>query len=399
MAKRIKATINPAVLTWAREAAGYDLETIAGKLDIDMEEIAAWEQAGGSQPSIPQLRKLAEAYKRPLALFYLAAPPTAFQPMHDFRRLPELGLRRYSPDLTYEIRLAQQRRTLAIELYEASDDQPVPFTLSTTLDADPEDVGAAIRRVLGITYELQAKWRGDVRAAFIAWRSRIENAGVLVFQASRIESEEASGFAFWADMLPFMVVNRKDVHARRTFSLLHELTHLMLRQSGVSDLDPEGVRETGDERVEAFCNRVAAATLMPGGLFLGETLVQQHDGGQENWSDIDIAALASVYSVSREAVVRRLLTMGLATAAFYTRKRVQYAVEFQRQKQEEKERNANKVIPRNMPRETIADFGRPLVRRVLEQYHQDRITLSEVSGYLNVKTRHVPGIELLLVRP
>ena len=398
MTKRVKAAINPAVLTWARKAAGYELDAIAAKLDLDVEDIASWEAIDGEQPSIPQLRRLAEAYKRPLALFYLPEPPVAFQPMHDFRRLPELGLRHYSPDLTYEIRLAQQRRTLALELAEAAEDKPRPFLLSTTIGADADEVGVSIRQALGVTYELQTKWRGDVRAAFLAWRTRIEEAGVLVFQASRIESDEASGFAYWSDQLPFMVVNRKDVYARRSFSLLHELAHLMLRQSGVSDLDPEGVREAGDERIETFCNQVAAATLMPRALFAREGLVQRHEGGRESWTDAEIAALATVYTVSREAVVRRLLTLGWTTPVFYTRKRVQYAVEFQRQRQEEKERNANKPIPRNMPRETVQDFGRPLVRRVLEQYHLDRITLSEVSGYLNVKTRHVPGIEHLLAQ-
>lgn len=46
-----------------------------------------------------------------------------------------------------------------------------------------------------------------------------------------------------------------------------------------------------------------------------------------------------------------------------------------------------------MPRETIADFGRPFVRAVIENYHQDRLTLSDVSGYLGVKARHIPTIE------
>lgn len=46
-----------------------------------------------------------------------------------------------------------------------------------------------------------------------------------------------------------------------------------------------------------------------------------------------------------------------------------------------------------MPRETVANYGKPFVRRVIENYHLDRISLSDVSGYLGVKVRHVPGIE------
>lgn len=392
MTKRIKATINPEVLTWARESAGFDLAAAAAKVDVDEEKLAAWE-GGGDQPSIPQLRKLAEAYKRPLAVLYLPEPPTtAFQAMHDFRRLPELGLRRFSPELTLEIRLAQQRRELAIELFQDADEKPAAFTLETALGTDPEQAALAIREALGVDYKLQSHWR-DPRVAFLAWRSRIEALGVLIFQASRIESDEASGFAAWADVLPFMVINRKDAYARRTFSMFHELAHLMLRQSGVSDLDLEGPRAADDEKIEVFCNQVAAAALMPRDLFLAENLVAAKGVGRHEWDDAAVQTLALTYGVSREAIVRRLLTLARTTEAFYRRKRAQYAVEFQQQRERDREKNEGKPIPRNMPRETVADYGKPFVRRVIENYHADRISLSDVSGYLGVKVRHVPGIE------
>lgn len=392
MTKRIKATVNPRVLTWARESAGFDLAAAAAKVDIDEDKLAAWE-AGDDQPSIPQLRKLAEGYKRPLAVLYLPEPPTtAFQAMHDFRRLPELGLRRFSPELTLEIRLAQQRRELALELFQDADEKPAVFPLNTALTTHPEKAALTIREALGVDYRLQSHWR-DPRVAFLAWRSRIEGLGVLIFQASRIESDEASGFASWADVLPFMVINRKDAYARRTFSMFHELAHLMLRQSGVSDLNLEGPRAADDEKIEVFCNQVAAAALMPRDLFLAENLVAAQGVGRHEWDDAAVQALSLTYCVSREAIVRRLLTLGRTTEAFYRRKRAQYAVEFQQQREHDRERNEGKPIPRNMPRETVADYGKPFVRRVIENYHADRISLSEVSGYLGVKARHVPGIE------
>lgn len=392
MTKRIKATVNPKVLTWARESAGFDLAAGAAKVDIDEEKLAAWE-AGDDQPSIAQLRKLAEGYKRPLAVLYLPEPPTtAFQAMHDFRRLPELGLRRFSPDLTLEIRLAQQRRELALELFQDADEKPAAFTLETTLTTNPEKAALTIREALGVGYKLQSHWR-DPRVAFLAWRSRIEGLGVLIFQASRIESDEASGFASWADVLPFMVINRKDAYARRTFSMFHELAHLMLRQSGVSDLDLDGPRTADDEKIEVFCNQVAAAALMPRDLFLAENLVAAKGVGRHEWDDAAVQALSLTYAVSREAIVRRLLTLGRTTEAFYRRKRAQYAVEFEQQRERDRNKNEGKPIPRNMPRETVADYGKPFVRRVIENYHADRISLSEVSGYLGVKVRHVPGIE------
>jgi transcriptional regulator with XRE-family HTH domain len=90
MSKRIKATINPALLIWARTTAGYELVGAAEALDLSQEKLEAWE-GGEDQPSIPQLPKLAELYKRPLAVLYLPEPPQTFQPMHDLGRLADAG--------------------------------------------------------------------------------------------------------------------------------------------------------------------------------------------------------------------------------------------------------------------------------------------------------------------
>lgn len=385
MAKRYKAKNNPALLTWARTTASYELAEAANKIDVPVEQLKAWED-GEDAPSIAQLRKLAAAYKRPLAVFYLPEPPNDFQVMHDFRRLPEFGARRFSPALAIEIRSAQQRRELAIELYEESDLVPPKFELEASLRNDPEKIGLNVREALDIRMDEQRRW-GNQIIAFREWRTRIENHGVLVFQASRVDSDEASGFAFWAETFPFIVVNRKDVYPRRTFSLLHELAHLMVRQSGVSEANVDAHRSQHDAKVEIFCNHVAAAALMPRSLFLS------HQSATEHPSDQQIEDLATTFSASREGVVRRLLTFGLVSENFYARKRAQYIAEFHAQRQRERERRGDQGIPRNMPIETVADMGRPFIRAVIENYHQDRITLSEVSGYLGVKVRHIPGIE------
>jgi Zn-dependent peptidase ImmA (M78 family) len=390
MSKRYKATINPALLTWARTTASYDLTEAADKAKIGSDVLASWE-SGDDQPSIAQLRKLASLYKRPLAVLYLPEPPADFQAMHDFRRLPDIGPRRFSPGLALEVRKAQQRRALTIELYEENLVVPAAFNLTTNIRENPETIGEQVRVALGIRYDQQSRW-GNQLHAFREWRTRIEEAGVLVFQASRIESDEASGFAFWADPFPLIVVNRKDVYPRRTFSLLHELAHLMLRQSGVSELNVDAPRPAADAQIEIFCNHVAAAALMPRETFLAEALVAQRPGIQE-WHDDAIEVLADTYNTSREGVVRRLQTFGRVSQDFYNRKRAQYAAEFRAQRLRERDARGDNGIPRNMPRETIADFGRPFVRAVIENYHQDRITLSEVSGYLGVKVRHIPVIE------
>jgi Zn-dependent peptidase ImmA (M78 family)/DNA-binding XRE family transcriptional regulator len=395
MAARVKALINPALITWARETAGFTTAEAAKRLKIEEAQLAAWEDvASDVAPSIPQLRKLSALFKRPLAVFYLREAPPRFEVMRDLRRLPGTGVRRYSPALQLEIRIANERRELALELAGELEEEIPRFTLSATDTEDPEQVGARIRAALGVTSQLQFHWKDkDGRAGFNAWRDRTEGAGALVFQATHFTSEEASGFAISANTLPVIAVNRNDALTRRTFSLIHELAHLMINVSGVSDLETDATRPPEDQRIEIFCNQVAAAALIPKDALLGDSRVMAHRPRSINWSDADLSELALQFNVSREALLRRLLTFDRTTSEFYGRKRAQYIAEYLASQARKKEQSAGTEIKRNMPQETVSNFGRPLVRMLLGNYYQDRITLSEVSGYLGLKVKHIPKLE------
>jgi Zn-dependent peptidase ImmA (M78 family)/transcriptional regulator with XRE-family HTH domain len=395
MAARVKAIINPALISWARDSAGFTLAEAAKKLGIEEKRLAAWEDpAVEDGPSIPQLRKLATLCKRPLAVFYLSEPPKGFTVMRDLRRLPATGIRRYSPALQMEIRAANERRELALELVADLGQEVPKFALTATDGEDAEQVGERIRTAFGVTTQLQSQWRdSDGRAGFNAWRHRIEDAGVLVFQTTRFPSEDASGFAIAADTLPVIAVNRKDAPARRTFSLLHELAHLMLHLSGVSDLVTDAARPPEDQKLEAFCNQVAAAALIPKDALLADPVVVAQGARSTNWSDAEVGELARQFNVSREALLRRLLTFNRTTGDFYGQKRERYLAEYLANKARQKDQPEDVEMKRNMPQETVSNFGRPLVRMLLGNYYLDRITLSEVSGYLGLKVKHIPKLE------
>ena len=186
--RQIKAIINPALIMWARNSAGFTVAEAAQKLGIEERHLAAWEDPKVDEgPSIPQLRKLAALFKRPLAVFYLPDPPKNFAVMRDLRRLPATGIRRYSPALQMEIRTANERRELALELAADLEEEFPKFTLTATDDEDPEQVGERIRATFGVTVQLQSQRRdNDGRAGFNGWRHKIEDAGVLVFQSDQI---------------------------------------------------------------------------------------------------------------------------------------------------------------------------------------------------------------------
>jgi transcriptional regulator with XRE-family HTH domain len=236
MAKRIPALVEPTVLVWARETAGFSREEIADRLGKDPAILESWEE-GTDRPLMGQLRKLADLYKRPLSDFYLPAPPEEKPIPHDFRREPGAVATVYSPALRRQLRIAQERRELALALYEDIGETP-PRALEevVTLAADPESTGLRIREILGVEFEEQRRW-GDGYDAYNAWRRRLEALGVLVFQFEKIPPWEAWGFSFVKKPLPVIAINRALAANGRTFTMLHEFTHILLGESSICDID------------------------------------------------------------------------------------------------------------------------------------------------------------------
>lgn len=392
MARRtVRALVKPKILVWARESAGLDIETAAKKLGTSPERVSSWENSNtDDRPTIKQLQKMASVYKRPLSIFYLQDVPFTFQVLHDYRRLPGSRLRTYSPELVFEQRLANQRREQALELATELGVEPSSFDHIASLEDDSEEIADRIRKILGISIVEQYSW-SDQRIAFNGWRQKVEDAGVMVFQISRVPSDEVSGFAISHDVFPVIAINRKNTpHTRRTFSLLHELTHLMLRRSGVSEHDVDAERPPEEQHVEIFCNAVAAAVIMPREHFLTDELVRGRQ--QRDWRDEEISVVAEKFGASREAIVRRLFTFAHVSRDFYEAKRAQYGREWRQQIARQKEEFKGKEFRRNPPQDALSEFGQPFVRLVLNTFFNDQITLSEVSSYLNVRVRHVPTI-------
>ncbi len=400
MAKIVRAKVKPEIMIWARKIEGFTITLAANRLKVPEAKLLAWEE-GLSSPTIGQLQKMASIYRRPLSVFYLQEAPRTFSVMRDFRRLPGTEMSQVSPDLAYEIRMARQRRALALELLEETKTIPQEFLLSASLDEDPEKVGNRIRYELNVKVEEQKVWRTDPHGykALNAWREKIENQGVLIFQMTHTTSEEVSGFAIADVILPTIGITQTDTPpTRRIFSILHEFAHLLLRQSGISDLDVDASRPPEDQRIEVFCNHVAAAVLIPKESLIAEKLLRENNFGKEDWPDEAIKQLALNYSVSREAFVRRLLTFDLVNRDFYEKKRTQYNEEYQQKKQIERERAKleGRKIVKFPARDAINQLGRPLVGMILDSYYRDRLSLSDVSGFLGIRTRHLNKLEALV---
>jgi len=388
----VRALVKPELLVWARESARLSVEQAAQKAQVrPPSRLAAWER-GESQPTIGQLRKLGRVYKRPLAVFYLAQAPKTFQAMQDFRRLPEGMAGVQSPELAFEVRRARYRREIALDLYEELFGAARAFTATASLDEDPEGVGVRMRELLGVGRDEPTRWRSS-HEALNRWRSVVEKLGVLVFQASDVEVGEVRGFSISQTPLPVVVVNLKDVPLARVFTMLHEATHLMLREGGLCDLDEEQA-SPAHRRMEVFCNHVAGAAMIPKDWLLEEDEVRKQRGAE--WPDEVIAALAHRYRASREVVIRRLLILGRTSEAFYRKKREELQAEFEAHRQEELRKKALGLASKGFvtpDRMAVSTAGPFFVRLVLNSYHQEKITSNDLASFLEVRLKHVPKIE------
>ncbi len=374
-----KALVNPTMLRWARGSAGYSRAEAASKMRRPESELASWE-SGDDSPTIPQARRLAGIYRRTLSVFYLPQPPQEAALPPDYRRTrrdepaPDL-----SPHIRWRIRQLHALRQSALDLADEDPAAFPAFPVRATLNTDSALLGARLRRMLGIDVQTQLRWR-DSRQAWTAWRRAIEAHGCLVFVIDRVDSREFDGFSLAFDRAPVIALNghRRLSVARRVFTLLHELTHIALQTEGVCSLSDRA------SRAEGYCNRVAAVLLMPTSEFTQAATALVHERRTNVWSDPDLSDLAERFRVSRQAAYVRLVTLGLASQDAYDGwTRSHYA----------DERSVDESSTEEEPTEGHPSFYNmylhrmsfPYLRQVFESYHDERISLSELTDYLGVR--------------
>ncbi len=355
--------VNPTVVRWARETAGFSVEDVARRLHVAPERVAAWE-TGASQPTQHQVGSLAWILRRTPAFFLRSGPPTADTPRPpDFRSASHRD--EPSIELLREVRLAVERRALFLGLHE---DDPPPFGLDDVDVEDAERAAEQVRYLFDIDVDDQRRAR-DAYQSWTLWASAVEACDVLVFQSSSFDVDEARGVAVSFDVLPIILVNAKDPPSARTFTLLHELFHLVTGTGSLCDLTATS------SRAERACNQFAAHALMPADAL--RTLADQLPPADA------VAAVVRTFKVSEHAAAIRLRELGRITAA-----------DVDLVEEDTARRVSERAVSTSSPRiphyrRRLRDLGRTYVGTVLDAYEAEQLTLTDVTQYLDVKVPHI----------
>jgi Zn-dependent peptidase ImmA (M78 family) len=278
--------INPRMLSWARETAGFSVEEAAEKLGLkDSAKASAIDklralEAGERAPSQGQLLKAATTYRRPLIAFYLPGLPRPGDRGEDFRTVTRAISARENGILDALLRAVRARQQMLREVIEDEDEaRHLPFVASARIEHGVSTVAADIRAALRVTTEQQKVARGAA-GLFTLLRTAAEKIGVYVLLMgdlgsyhSDVSEQVFRGAALADDVAPFVVINDNDAVAARSFTLVHELAHIWIGASGVSG----PLQGLSDNVIERFCNDVAGEFLLPSGEFGAPSVWRDHE--------------------------------------------------------------------------------------------------------------------------
>jgi Zn-dependent peptidase ImmA (M78 family) len=283
---------------WACERAGYAVEALAGRFP----KLEAWLQ-GDVQPTLKQLESFARATHAPVGYFFLPNPPVERVPIPDFRTIGNELVDIPTPDLLDTLYICQQRQEWYRDFARATGEQQLPFVGSAKRTDNFIAVADRIRGDLGFSIEERRRiptWTEALRR-FI---EQADALGVLVMVSGvvgsnnkrKLDPAEFRGFALSDALAPLVFINGADSKAAQMFTLAHELAHIWLGESALSDVGPIS---SPSNQIEVWCNKVAAELLVP------LAILRQEYNRDAHLHD-EVPRLARYFKVSTLVILRRI---------------------------------------------------------------------------------------------
>lgn len=304
--------LSPVVLDWAASEAGLSLVAIAQKMSKrNADEII------DGRLTEPQAERFAQLTGVPLGYLFLAQPPAPRHPgIADFRTVGRSApLSRDFFDSLDEVQYKQDWYREYLETIGAAELQFVGKYSKRALDIF--EIASDIRSHLNLN-NIDRSSLASPDDLYSLLVDRCERLGILVFKNGVVGNnthralavEEFRGFVLSDPLAPVIFINGSDAPAAWAFTLAHELAHIWLGDSGISDASPGT-----DVAREAQCNAIAAETLVPRVEFqeFWNGQLDQHGGTPER----AIAAGRLHFRVSELVIARRALDLRLIPYQIY----------------------------------------------------------------------------------
>lgn len=294
----MQVEINPKLLNWAIERSMKSMD----KLVNTFPNLEDWlEQT--KKPTFKQLEKFAKATFTPIGIFLLQKPPNEVLPITDFRTFKNDDFQSLSANLLDTIYASQQRQ----DWYKTYSQQQKFDKLSIVgkykISDDPKAVAQELNEIFSFHHDYSNRQEALSGRTKLIEKQRIlvMSSGVALGNTHRsLSLEEFRGFALSDDLAPVIFINSKDTIAARSFTLMHELAHIVIAQDGVSNTKSY---DKNFNTIEKWCNKVAAEILVPSIKFKKKYL---HD------TDIDtnLNKLAEYFKVSTLVILGRIYDLG-----------------------------------------------------------------------------------------
>ena len=297
-----RVNIKPEMQNWAYERSGKSADALRKRFP----KFDLW-NSGEDSPTLKQLEGFAKATYTPVGFFFLQNLPIEVIPIPDFRTVGSGYIGHPSPDLLDTVYICQQRQEWYREFVRSTGEKPVPFVGSVSQTNNIEKIAESMRHILGFDIEARRKmpaW-SDALRRFI---EQADALGVLVMVSGvvgsnnrrKLDPQEFRGFALADNYAPLVFINGSDTKAAQMFTLAHELAHIWLGQSAVSDAQAVRIPEN---QIERWCNLTAAELLVP------LTALRSEYKKNDKLSD-EINRLARYFKVSTLVVLRRIHDAG-----------------------------------------------------------------------------------------
>lgn len=381
-----KVMVKSDVFNFYLKSYGIDVKYLANKSGIPLDKIEGWAEADTEIP-LGQLRTLADIYRKHWGIFILDEPKHSFKKPKDFRARSSQRHLSLASNLAFEEanRLIEYSKELALGNVSQS------IAVLKSSGATTLALADRVRKILGVTADLQSTWRHDVDA-WQYYSRKIEELGFLI--SIQELDEGVDGFIVIKEEATVIVISKsvKSAH-RKTFTLLHELAHYIYRQSAACDT----YELVHDVNAEKIANTFASNVLVPESMFNAQSNVRIIAGG-ELATEEDYAAISQQFCISMSQAALRLYDHKLITQQMLEDQLSKARQVYLEKEAARKKKNKDKggFDPKGHERSAINRVSMPLAVSALSNYSANNITPRDFAGILGVKINLVGRIVTML---